>query len=144
MVGQWVKCETRNPASSLGTGRGMPWWWFRSEHQYQVGKYETEQFLHIVVCFFVSILLINILTQNLLLQMKNIDKPGDLAEPIAKSLCKSVKSLVTAKLKLRKLELLPASWAGWGLRLISSNVFDYWLRSQSQKCLGTAQNNAVN
>lgn len=74
-----------------------------------MGKYETEQFLHIVVCFFVSILLINILTQNLLLQMKNIDKPGDLAEPIAESLCKAVMSLVTAKLKLRKLELLPVS-----------------------------------
>ena len=41
--------------------------------------------------------------------MKNIDKPGDLAEPIAESLCKAVKSIVTAKLKLRKLELLPVS-----------------------------------
>lgn len=41
--------------------------------------------------------------------MKNTDKSGDLAEPIAESLCKAVKSIVTDKLKLRKLELLPVT-----------------------------------
>lgn len=74
-----------------------------------MGKYETEQFLHTVVCFFGSILLINILTQKLLFQIKNTGKPGDLAELVAESVCKPVKSSVTAKLKLRKLELLPVS-----------------------------------
>ena len=66
-------------------------------------------FTQLFVWLFGSILLINILTQKLLLQIKNTGKPGDLAELVAESLCKPVKPPVTAKLKLRKLELLPVS-----------------------------------
>lgn len=57
-------------------------------------------------------------------------------EAVAPSSQNPVKSPVTAKLKLKKLELLPVELEGV-LELISSNPFDFQLRNQIQRCLRT-------